>query len=418
MIRLFLVLLSCLCSFSALSAPVTLDLVDVRLRDLVRLVYADVLPRSVVLDSDVAKDERSVTLSLKRVSPAAVEVETRRLLESHGYSVSEVGGVVRVGKLPEPETADFEPFVYVPAYRSVSYLLDVAAALFKAGSFSAIRSGGVNIAQVQGTHGSSVPPASGVAESGVNRAASRDPDVLVFKGAAKDVQRLKTLLAQVDTPASEMIVKAVVYEVNTTKKTGSALNLAMTIFAGRLGLVLDGAALSGAALKIKNNALSIDALYSALASDDRFKVVTAPSVRVRSGASARFAVGSETPVLDKVTFDQLGKPIQSVAYKPSGVIFDLKPEIRGQVADLQIFQQISQFVPTTTGVDSSPTLIKRELQTSVSAAADDVIVIGGLDEDRSSASNSGQSFLPRWLWNEREENQRTEIMLVLHVQRI
>lgn len=137
-----------------------------------------------------------------------------------------------------------------------------------------------------------------------------------------------------------------------------------------------------------------------------------------SGGVARFSVGNETPVLDAVTFDQQGRPIQSVSYKPSGVIFELRPKVMEGGAELAIMQQISQFVATTTGVNNTPTLIKRELSTLVTARDDEIILVGGLDEQRITNNESGLSFLPPFMRHSTHDGQNTEIVLMLHVQRI
>jgi type II secretory pathway component GspD/PulD (secretin) len=100
------------------------------------------------------------------------------------------------------------------------------------------------------------------------------------------------------------------------------------------------------------------------------------------------------------------------------VIFDLKPQIRENVIDLVINQQLSSFIPTITGVNNSPTLIKREISTSIGAADDDVIVLGGLDEEKNSQDKSGFSFLPSWLNSRGGENSKTQILLVLQVKKI
>src|ERR1035437_1745200 len=88
------------------------------------------------------------------------------------------------------------------------------------------------------------------------------------------------------------------------------------------------------------------------------------SMRVKSGASARFSVGNETPVLGAVSYQQNGSSVQSVEYRPSGVILDLKPFVRSVGIDLTGFQQLSNFAVTDTGVNSSPPLSKRELSTT------------------------------------------------------
>ena len=139
------------------------------------------------------------------------------------------------------------------------------------------------------------------------------------------------------------------------------------------------------AVRIKT--AGIDAVLSALATDSRFKVVSSPSIRVRSGSSARFSVGQEVPVLGAVSYPGSGQqPIQSVEYRPSGVIFELTPQVRDATVDCSLSQQVSNFVNTTTGVNNSPTLIKRELKTDVSLADGDVIVLGDMTGQRTAAA--------------------------------
>ena len=53
------------------------------------------------------------------------------------------------------------------------------------------------------------------------------------------------------------------------------------------------------------------------------------------------------------------------------------------VVDLTVGQQLSNFVTTQTGVNNSPTLTKREVRTSLSVADGDIVIIGGLAENRS-----------------------------------
>ena len=65
--------------------------------------------------------------------------------------------------------------------------------------------------------------------------------------------------------------------------------------------------------------------------------------------------------------------------------------------DLDITQQLPNLVKTTTGVNNSPTLTKRELKTKVSMEDGDVIVLGGLTESKDSSTRDGFSFLPRFL---------------------
>jgi len=129
-------------------------------------------------------------------------------------------------------------------------------------------------------------------------------------------------------------------------------------------------------------------------------------LKVKSGASARFAVGSDVPVLGAVQMDRNGNPRQSVEYRSSGVILELTPHVRGAVVDLSILQQLSSFARTETGVNGSPTLLKREVSTSVTAKDDELIILGGLRENRQNAETSGLPFLPALLSSRPEGTRR------------
>lgn len=72
---------------------------------------------------------------------------------------------------------------------------------------------------------------------------------------------------------------------------------------------------------------------------------------------------------------------------------------------------------TTTGVNGSPTLTKRELSTVVGVNPDDVVILGGLDEDKSSSDRSGLAWLP-WFKADGKATSKTEIMLMLQAQKI
>lgn len=426
MMRFFCLLLL-FCSGAVYATPVTLSFNEVRLIDLVRVLYSDIVPRSFVIDGSALGNNDVVTLNLRMVERGSVEARVRELLTASGLSVVDSGSLVRISKKIE---ADELPgvLVYRPRHRSVQYLLDLVQGFFPSGF------GGQRQISQQSFKPHDVQPVGQAAKKAdqrqqIGQAAPRDTgtnaysfidrndqDAVVFEGTEKERAKLEKLLVQLDQPSQELLVKAVVYEVRAEESQGSAVNLVASILGGKLGISIDGNASLGNALKIKFS--NIDAVYSALSGDKRFKLISAPVVRMRSGTSARFTAGSDVPVLSSVTYPGSGTAVQSVEYKSSGVILDLKAHAREDVTDLTIGQQISSFVATTTGVNQSPTLLKRELVTQISTTNDDVVMLGGLDESQSNEGNDGLTFLPAFLRSSAKTDQRTEIMVLLNVQRI
>jgi general secretion pathway protein D len=402
---------------SAHAAQVDIDLLNVKLRDLVRVVYGDILHKSFVLDTTFIQNEDALSVTLRNRSRASIELELQGIIKAHGFSLQEKDGVVHVNKLQADN--DSEAFFYYrPKYRSVSYLLALTAQAFPHGEFlNARKEAGINLGQVSGTMGQGVPVPVTVASQGVNSIADNDMDVIVFRGSDKDVDRLQAALSQLDVAAGEVLIKAVVYEVQDSKSDASAVDLALNLIRGRIGINQSlGAASSQSSFFLKSNALS--AVFSMFAQDSRFKLMTSPRIRVKSGASARFSVGDEVPVLGQISVSSTGQPIQSVDYKSSGVIFSVTPQVRGDSIDLTVDQQISSFVQTTTGVNNSPTLTKRALSSDVQLHDGELVVLGGLDQDNDASSHSQVPFLPSFLGSNSSSKQHTEIVLLLHVQRI
>ena len=385
------------------------ELDGVPISQVVRLIYAEAIKTPYVLDAEVLADMRPISFRYE-TSRGDVHPFLIKLLDSMGYIVEARDGVdfVRHKPADDSKDGDKETFVYRPKYRDASYLIDLLSPLFK-GGFASKRA-------VQAPAGDKVP-AQGVPPNSALAQIDRQVDILVFSGTPNDVAALKKLLPQVDIRTGEVMVRGVVYEVQTTKNDGSAFQLAASILGGKLGVSFGPASPLDSSVKFSSG--SISAVYSALANDSRFKIVSSPSARVRSGSKVRFVVGEDVPVLGSLSYPQgSGQAVQSVQYQSSGAIFEVTANIRDATIDLDLSQQLSNFVNTTTGVNSSPTLTKRELTTSISAADGDLIAVGGLTEDQDTTTHSGLSFLPTFLHSNSVDASRTEVLLFLQVTRL
>lgn len=129
-------------------------------------------------------------------------------------------------------------------------------------------------------------------------------------------------------------------------------------------------------------------------------------------------MGADVPILGQVSYNQTGQAVQSVEYKPSGVILDLTPVFHDDNIELTIHHQISNFVQTTNGVNTSPTLIKRELNTVINSKFNDVILLGGLSETKDTKTKSGLPFLPDFMRSKSSDTLKSDILLLLHVKKI
>jgi len=407
--RLLIIFLLTWSGFScAAPAGVRFELDGVLVSQVLRMLYSDALKTDYVLDPGVLNDARLVSFRYDSAK-GGIRAFVSKFLDSMGYQVEHIGGVdfVRLKPVELAKEQETDAFVYRVKYRDGSYLVDLLSPLFK-GSFTVRR-------LVQAPPGDK----SAVAASPPGSAAAnieRSSDTLVFNGTAKEIAKLEKILPQVDVPDGEVMVRGVVYEVSASDKDGSAFGLLANMLGGKLSIAIGSTNPVGNFVRFKN--VAFDGIYSMLSQDSRFKVISSPALRIRSGAAGTFSVGQDVPVLGSVSYPSNGQAVQSVEYRSSGVIFNIQPTVREGVIDLNIDQQLSNFVATTTGVNNSPTLTKRALKTSVVMQDGDLIVLGGLAESKESNSRDGLSFLPKFLHSTGSENSRSEILLILQVQRI
>jgi general secretion pathway protein D len=399
------------CCASVFAAPLSLDFKMVNVGQVVQLVYAEALKQPYMIHPDVLADPRMVSFRYEAAN-GDVRVFMQNFLDTLGCSVVTKAGVdYIIKKLPaeksEVAVPELETFLYKPKFRDVGYIGRVLAPLFK-GSFAA-------------NHSVAAPDAAKVTRDvPAGSAASyidQNADVLIFTGTAKEVALLQKLLPQIDDRKGEVMVRGVVYEVSSSDKQGSAVAMALNILGGKFSIVNGSAAALDSFVRLKT--ANIDAVFSALSSDSRFNIVSRANLRVVSGKTGHVSSGQEVPVLGSVAYKgQAGEPVQDVQYRSAGMIFDLLPVIRGGVVELEIMQQISDFVVTTTGVNGSPTLNKREVKTNLTLDDGDVIVLGGLSTDKHSDTHTGLSFLPSFMQTKGNEVSKTEILLVVQLQKI
>ncbi|MDD3482997.1 type II secretion system protein GspD [Azovibrio restrictus] len=391
---------------------VSFRLNQVKLSEFTRLVLSDILRKSFVIDQALNESKIAVTLDLNDLTPAQVDDVLKNLLDQHGYGYQDIGGVRHI----RPKAVISKTLVYRPSNRSVQYLMDLAGPFFQPQGFANFRA----IRQDSQDKQQDGQDKQQGQETGTNALSLIDRtqrDTIVYSGTQDQVSKLESLLQQLDQPAHEVVVKASVFEVRQSQTDSSAVSLALGLLksASGLGISITQGTDKGNAIKIK--AGDISAVWSALTSDNRFRLFSSPTVRIKSGSSARFMAGSEVPVLASTTTTNTGT-VQSVEYKSAGVILKLTPHVRSGGTELDISQEVSSFTETTNGVNNSPTLLKRELNTSITAGEDEIIILGGLEETSTTAGTSGLSFFPSWLHGDTSSQDRTEIMMILNVQRI
>lgn len=392
------------------AAPLSLDFKEVKIVDFSRLVYGGILKRSYVVDPDLLGDGRSISVSVHDLPGADLERFASDLLLSYGVKSDTVKGVTYLRKAaiplasaasaatastggvpggllagvvpvpgepvkPLPDLLDTHFYLFVPSNRDVASLQLLANSLLRTNYVS--------------------------------------PAEVVLSGEPDRVTKVLELLKSLDRPRQQFVARAVLVEFNSDLSEGSAFQLALSVLAGRLSAATGSVLAGGSTARIKGS--SIDAVLSAISSDSRFTFKTSPSVLVMDGASARLQVGDKVPTRGDAVATQGGAVAQQTVYRDTGVVLDVKPVAHGDVVDLTLSQQVSNFQVNTSSAIDSPTINVRQLDTRFQVAPGDVVFLAGLDQDRDSSSRSGLPFLPRALDSKSHSKQGAQLVLVLQL---
>ncbi len=135
------------------------------------------------------------------------------------------------------------------------------------------------------------------------------------------------------------------------------------------------------------------ALITAVSTDSNSNILSSPSITVMDNGEASFIVGEEVPVLTGSTSGSNNEnPFQTVDRKEVGIKLKVVPQINeGDSVRLDIEQEVSNVLGANGAVDVR--FAKRQLNTSVMVQDGQMLVLGGLIDERAMESESKVPFL-------------------------
>jgi len=201
------------------------------------------------------------------------------------------------------------------------------------------------------------------------------------------VSRLISLLReQIDRPARQIVIEALVIEVNTEKLSELGFNTTAVEgeFDTNFSSGFDGSIQPFTLSFTESEFPSSDFLQlrlNSLVATGEAEILSSPSVLVLDGRQARIQIGQQIPVV-KSTATNAGI-ISAVDYFPVGIVLNLRPRINedGSEVTMQvetIVSSVSQTAASSSDIFVAPTIDNRQVQTFVRVADNTPFIIGGL----------------------------------------
>jgi general secretion pathway protein D len=233
-------------------------------------------------------------------------------------------------------------------------------------------------------------------------------NALIFLGSAETYAQVLPLIQNLDQPPREVLIEMTIAQVTLNddqnlgiewSKVGAALaGTNVTVSGGAQGPA-SSISSPGLFLQVLSGNNSVAATLSALQTTMKTKVVTTPRLLARSGATAKFQVGTDIPI---VTAQLTGQPgfaniqsglQQSVSYRSTGSIISVKPIIyAGDQVDLDIAQEQSEPLANS-GIDGTPAISNQNVTTQLSLADGATVLLGGFISDTKTNSDTGIPYL-------------------------
>ena len=248
---------------------------------------------------------------------------------------------------------------------------------------------------------------------------------ILFTGTASEYSQLRTLLNTLDVPAPQVVIEVMIAEVTLTDAT----SLGVTLFGSEQrgdGLstgTTEGISIGNGSFNFTFVGPDYRARLVANASNSRVNILQRPRIVARSGDTSRFQVGTDVPIItsQSASGSQTGGStdiLQSVQYRQTGTILEIKPVVYGDRVDLTISQELSSAGAAPAGI-SSPIILNRSLATRIAVRDGWTGVLGGLTGNNYTKDNTGVPFLKDLpvvgsaFQSNRVTGERTELLLLI-----
>jgi len=267
-------------------------------------------------------------------------------------------------------------------------------------------------------------------QGGARIVVDENRNLLFFRGSGREWAELREIIRELDKSVPSVLIEVLVAEVSLTDEEKSGFDFVLKGALGSRGVTAGtrgtlGVTTQGLSFTL-DSAGETRALLNLFYKDDRVVIRSRPRLLVKSGETASIDVGNEIPVITQSAdsgqqVDGTTSVLQQVSYRKTGVQLEIKPLVQANgLVDLEISQALSEARPgATTSLDGSPTILNRQISTSLTLRDGGSLLMGGLITGNQSAGTSGVPILSdvpvlgRLFRADSAQQDRTELLVMV-----
>lgn len=269
----------------------------------------------------------------------------------------------------------------------------------------------------------------------VGLAADERTNSIVAYGTRSDIRGIRDLVEKIDIPLPQVRIEAIITEVTLSdneafglERFGFTYNPAAAAdftFGGPLAVSNSGGGISGAGFDLGGSLrpFTLQGVIEAAESTSDVRVLSTPSIVVSHNEEAVINVSEARPIITGSTSDLSSGTFSrsTIQFRDIGINLTVTPLIGSDGTVQMVVEQTVENVIRETVIDGNPQPIigRREARSTISVQDRDIIILGGLQENRRSLTDSRWPIVGRIpvvgrvFGGEKEEFQRTELIIFL-----
>ena len=285
-------------------------------------------------------------------------------------------------------------------------------------------------------------PAVGADGAGVTLPSGQSLDIiaddtrnaLVILATPADYKMVLAALTKLDIVPLQVLIEASIVEVSLRDELGYGVEWFFknnfergNVVGGRGALDLGSPGITALSpsfsYTILDNADQARVALNALEQETQVNVLSSPSLMVLGNQTAFINIGDEIPVPARQSVSNIdpdSPTVNEIQFRQTGITLSVTPRVNSSgLVTMEISQEVSNAVSTTSSGIDAPTIQQRQLESTVAVHSGETLVLGGLIQETTSQAESGIPLLRRIplvgkLFGEtREEQRRTELLVLL-----
>jgi general secretion pathway protein D len=275
------------------------------------------------------------------------------------------------------------------------------------------------------------PPAAdqGIQASGIHPSrimADEENNALLIIATPREYAVIETALQKLDIAPLQVMIEASIIEVTLTKDLSYGVQWFLKTANSQFALSQQSTSAPAPQFPGFNYlyaTANVQVVLSALEAITKVKVISAPLIMVLNNQPASLQVGDQVPIATQsaVATQSAGAPIvNTIQLHDTGVILKVTPRVNESgLIMMDINQEVSAVVPTTTSTLDSPTIQQRKVTSTVAVRSGESVALGGLIQDSVNQSGNGIPIIKDIpivgnLFNQTTDNStRTELLVLI-----